>query len=172
VLSVTIRKLMVSQHTPHTARVQEMYALYQDGATLNKVGERYGVTRERVRQLFNKAGLATRSRREASERNRTPGPPVVEMYALHEQGATLKEVGKQFGLSGSHVGYLFKKADLQRQPRRGRPVQEMHTLYKQGTTLKEVGEQFGLSASQVSRLFKKAGLQRRAPGARVGETNG
>jgi hypothetical protein len=74
VLSVTIRKLMVSQHAPHTARVQEMYALYQDGATLNKVGERYGVTRERVRQLFNKAGLATRSRREASERNRTPGP--------------------------------------------------------------------------------------------------
>jgi Homing endonuclease associated repeat/Sigma-70, region 4 len=70
VLSVAIRKLMASQHAPHTARVQEMYALYQDGATLEEVGKRYEITRERVRQLFNKAGLATRSRKEASERKR------------------------------------------------------------------------------------------------------
>jgi len=55
-----------------------MHALYRQGATLEEVGEQYGITRERVRQLFKEAGLATRSRQEASGRNRRPGPPVVK----------------------------------------------------------------------------------------------
>jgi Sigma-70, region 4 len=56
-----------------------MHSLYQTGATLEEVGERYGITRERVRQLFKKAGLETRSRRETLELNPRPGPPVAEM---------------------------------------------------------------------------------------------
>ena len=103
---------MASPHAPHTARVREMYALYEVGATLEEIGADYGITRERVRQLFNKAGLPTRSPQETLELHRTPAPPVADMHALYEQGATLEEVGKQFGLSASHIGELFKRAGL------------------------------------------------------------
>jgi hypothetical protein len=43
-------------------RVREMYELYGYGATLDEVGEDFGgLSRERVRQLFGRAGLRTRS---------------------------------------------------------------------------------------------------------------
>ena len=144
-----------------------MHAVYQDGATLEEVGKRYGITRERVRQLFKKAGLKTRSRQETLELKRRRDPTVAEMYALYEQGATLKEVGPQFGRSAERVGELFEKAGLKRRSRE-RPVQEMHTLYKDGATLDEVGERFGISGSQVCHLFKKAGLKTRGRGERGG----
>lgn len=35
-------------------RVQQMAALYRSGKTLNEIGQQYGVTRERVRQLMTK----------------------------------------------------------------------------------------------------------------------
>jgi DNA-directed RNA polymerase sigma subunit (sigma70/sigma32) len=55
-----------------------MYSLYAQGSTLEEVGKLYGLTRERVRQLFKEADLPTRSRHEASGRNRKPGAAVVK----------------------------------------------------------------------------------------------
>ncbi len=42
-------------------RTRSMYELYVTGATLEEVGERFGITRERVRQVFREAGISTRS---------------------------------------------------------------------------------------------------------------
>lgn len=42
-----------------------MYAKYDNGASLREVGEEFGLTGERVRQLFARNGLKTRSRLEA-----------------------------------------------------------------------------------------------------------
>lgn len=47
-------------------RTRAMYALYAEGATLEEVGDRFGVTRERVRQIFREAGISTRSIAETS----------------------------------------------------------------------------------------------------------
>jgi hypothetical protein len=92
-----------------------MYALYQDGATLKVVGERYGVTRERVRQLFNKAGLATRSRQEASERNRDTIRRRIEEHRKQiVQGfldtRNLDAVAAQHDVSISTVKAILKEA--------------------------------------------------------------
>lgn len=56
-----------------TERASEMHQMYADGATLEEVGRRYGMTRERVRQVFRAAGLpnislADRRRREIQRR--------------------------------------------------------------------------------------------------------
>jgi DNA-directed RNA polymerase sigma subunit (sigma70/sigma32) len=40
--------------------VREMYAYYQTGADLQQVGAKYGFSRERVRQLFNRLDLPRR----------------------------------------------------------------------------------------------------------------
>jgi len=57
---------MATVQTEKSKRAREMYALYEDGATLEEVGICFSLTRERVRQIFRDAGLATRSVAEAS----------------------------------------------------------------------------------------------------------
>jgi hypothetical protein len=47
-----------------------MHAKYREGASLRKVGAEFGLTAERVRQLFVQNGLRTRTRAEASEQRR------------------------------------------------------------------------------------------------------
>lgn len=51
-------------------RVAEMYAKYGNGASLREVGQEFGLTGERVRQLFLENGLKTRSRLEVKARDR------------------------------------------------------------------------------------------------------
>jgi hypothetical protein len=43
------------------ARERDMCALYRSGLTLAAIGERYGITRERVRQLIARHGLSAKS---------------------------------------------------------------------------------------------------------------
>lgn len=52
------------------SRVADMYAMYGEGASLRKVGNEFGLSAERVRQLFAENGLKTRSRMEARARKR------------------------------------------------------------------------------------------------------
>jgi AraC-like DNA-binding protein len=147
-----------------------MYAIYQQGATLKEVGQRYGISDRRVGELFKRAGLKTR-----------PGSPEVddarvqEMYELYQQGATLKGAGEPFGRSEGYVSACFKRAGLptrekvgsgsQTRPRRsladGYPVNAMYATYQDGASLSQVAERFGVSKPVVSKLFKEAGLKTR-----------
>ena len=65
-------------------RVGEMYELYEGGLTLQEVGEDYGLSRERVRQLFARAGLQTRSVLETAqlkrEADRGRADKIVEAF--------------------------------------------------------------------------------------------
>lgn len=104
------------------------------------------------------------------------------MYALYERGATMREVGEEFGHSVSVVSSRFKRAGLatrekvgrgsQTRPRRqwedGYPIDEMYAAYQEGLSLTQVGERFGVSKAQLSKRFKAAGLAtrpRRSPDA-------
>lgn len=48
-----------------TQRNKDMADLYESGMTLHQIGDRYGITRERVRQILNKSAKVTRGRSEA-----------------------------------------------------------------------------------------------------------
>lgn len=60
------------------ARTEAMIAMYRQGITLAKIGEKFGVTRERVRQLIRAAGflekagasIAARAKQERAKRER------------------------------------------------------------------------------------------------------
>jgi len=142
-------------------RVEQMYALYQAGATLEEVGERFRISKSRASQLFKAAGLKTRAEHVADR--------VPAMYALYQGGATLGEVGEQFGASSHRVGELFKAAGLKtRSNAVNYPVQDLYERYAQGATLKEIGEDLGVSHEWVRQLFKAAGLETRSV-AQAGE---
>lgn len=92
--------------------VQEMYALYEQGASLQEVGEAFGVSKPFVSKRFKAAGLQTRpSGSPAAEY------PVQEMYALYEQGVSLHAVGERFGTSTELTRLIFARAGLKSRTR-------------------------------------------------------
>lgn len=64
-------------------RARSMYERYLEGLSLAEVGREYGLTRERVRQIFKEAGTPTRSRAAARDvrrerRKKLEAPAVVD----------------------------------------------------------------------------------------------
>jgi DNA-binding transcriptional regulator LsrR (DeoR family) len=145
--------------------VEEMYALYQTGASLRQVGERFGLHRLRVGELFKEAGLAARPR---GAHLRRDAYPVQEMHEMYGRGATLEEVSYKYSITPHRLSALFREHGLAVRPRgtpsTEYPVKEMYEVYAQGASLREVGERFGVSSQLVGQLFRKEGLAIRQRG--------
>lgn len=94
-------------------RVEEMHALYQAGGSLRAVGAEFGVSAERVRQLFRENGLGTRSRNEGKallkrqrekrkddkvrKTSRQPSAWISKRYTDDELLAVLRETSEALG---------------------------------------------------------------------------
>lgn len=142
-----------------------MYALYEAGASLDQIGQRFGVSGQWVGRLFKQERLAIR-RRGA----RAAEYPIEEMYRLYQTGTTLTQIGERFDLNRMRVGELFKEAGLAVRPRGAHsrkntyPVQEMHEIYQGGTTLEEVAYKYSIAPYRLSALFREHGLAVRPRG--------
>lgn len=84
-----------------------MYAMYRDGATLDQVGTEFGLTRERVRQLFaandlETISLAVRRRRQAENKS-------SEIVALYRDVRNVDAVGRRLGLAKSNVDQIVRR---------------------------------------------------------------
>ncbi len=77
-------------------RLAEILSLYEAGMTLHAIGVRFGLTRERIRQIVKKAGVAM-----PQDVSKARHDAIAEAIC---QGLTKKEVVTQFGVSGSFVG--------------------------------------------------------------------
>jgi AraC-like DNA-binding protein len=85
-----------------------MFAQYEGGATLEEVGDEFGLTRERVRQIFKAAGYSTveaRKNRAHQKRRRTEAEAVSQLH----RGATVQAVAADRGLTISAVRELAKR---------------------------------------------------------------
>jgi AraC-like DNA-binding protein len=148
--------------------VREMHKLYELGSTLAEVGEEFGISGVKVGQIFKKAGLKARTYAQTvalARKGRTQ-----EMYELYEQGISLEQVGRDFGLTGSGVCHLFRQEGLKTRSRSATAALrrkgdtrafQMYEHYKRGATLAEVAKEFGVSPSRVGQLFAQAGLKTR-----------
>jgi hypothetical protein len=115
------------------ARARAMHALYLEGATLEEVGELYGVSRERVRQVFRDRGLRSRTRREASairllEMERRGGEPPAPRRKEGVEDETLD--GLWGGGSRAPHGGAAGRSGQQRggHPRRAECAPGVHLL--------------------------------------------
>jgi len=82
------------------SRLAEMY---EGGMTLREVGEEFGISGERVRQILSGLEVSTRSRK------------VGELEGLEEmasRGMRLKEIAEEFGISDSAVSKRLRKRGL------------------------------------------------------------
>ena len=81
-------------------RRDEMRVLYRGGMTLKAIGERYGVSRERARQVIA-LGISARPKK-------LPPPPAIprdaakhheRMIEMRGQGYLIRAIAKKLGLS-------------------------------------------------------------------------
>lgn len=100
-------------------RVVAMRELYETGATLEEVGERFGVTRERVRQLFMTYGVPVRSVGETHElrRRQLMEARRSEICALLDAGLSPSEISSRLALAPQVVRDV-----LAEEPSRSRQV--------------------------------------------------
>jgi len=86
------------------------------------------------------------------------------MAAMYDEGATLREVGRAFGLTEDGVSKRFRRAGVPR--RRGgrreitpQSVEAVRRLYvDEKLTLAEVSEELGISVGAVRQRLKLAGV--------------
>lgn len=85
--------------------VAAMFAAYVGGDSLAKIGQREGISGERVRQLFRAAGYPplpsahTNRQRSQERRARLREPLIVAFRELHSVSASAKAVGCSVGLA-------------------------------------------------------------------------
>ncbi len=65
-------------------RVQEMYSLHVEGRTLEEVGRHFGITRQRVSQLFQKASLPIVRRAAKPRKGAREGEKRIARVALKD----------------------------------------------------------------------------------------
>ena len=98
-------------------RLEKMVELREAGWTLEAIGDQFGVTRERVRQILKKAGAV--NAQELSERKRLKREEETEfaVAAIRAQvranpGTTLEAVAEQFGVDLATVRRALTTAEM------------------------------------------------------------
>jgi len=86
------------------ARDEHLVAFVKEGATLGEAGSRFGISRERVRQILKREGIKVGelpARKQARARRRLgrlrESAPAVE--AMWRKGMTYEEIARELGLS-------------------------------------------------------------------------
>jgi len=113
---VSFARLIWTRNRPDS-RVETMLELREAGWTLKEIGDQIGVTRERVRQILNKAGAVTAQ--ELSERKRLKREEETESAAAAMRaqvranpGTTLKAVAEQLGVDLATVRRALTTAEM------------------------------------------------------------
>lgn len=155
-------------------RTGEIAGLYLAGQTLQQIGDRFGITRERARQILrDKAGIPSLGLRE-QHRRRANG--LAETHAdlcvrLSLEGKTNKEIAEQIGDYHWNVRNALIRRGIQSQCR-GAPrlektakaADEAAELYLAGVPTKEIAQRLGTHQPSIYRLLRIKGVtpQRRA----------
>lgn len=109
-------------------RVARMYALYNEGATLQEVGERFDLTRERVRQLFREHDLPVRSVAEAMALRRALEAQNLTR-AIREAFAETHDIAKVAARCGVPRSLAREVIEEEFEPREWRKQKAAHKKY-------------------------------------------
>lgn len=91
----------------------ELVAMYQVGATINELADRFNVNRTTVIRHLDRAGVETRYRLLTLEQ-------VEEAARLYAEGWSLARLGERLGVSYDTVLKTFRKAGVKTRPRLGK----------------------------------------------------
>lgn len=96
-----------------TERADDMRSRYLAGETLQQIGNSYGLTRERVRQILRKTGVASLGFRD--EHKTPPSPPSAaqqEAAKLYQEGVRPREIAKRTGIPVSNLAHTLRRCGV------------------------------------------------------------
>jgi len=90
-------------------RAAAMFAAYSTGATLQEVGEQYGISRERVRQILKANDYPVRSVKETAALHRAGEHAMAaQIETLHRQLGDPREVANRLGVTYATVQEILR----------------------------------------------------------------
>lgn len=153
-------------------RTQEIRMLYDAGETLKDIGDKFGVSRQRIEQIAREIGLKPRGN---VGRKRAPvWSAIDDVRALAEQGCTHKDISEKIGDSYSNVvsackanGIKVKKARRFSEKTLAR-AQDAAKAYREGEKIASIAKRLGVVVPDVYRLLRVAGVKPNR--SKMGET--
>ncbi len=139
---------------------------YLGGETLEAIGQAFGVTRERVRQILRRTGCPSLGMRPEHCRSVVTPEVEAEIVRLGQAGHTPGEIKAALGLSANNVfQYLTRhgiKAPRTIKPRAPGTVAKAHAIaadYQAGLKTSEIAEKYGTQQPSIYRLLRIAGVE-------------
>ena len=148
-----------------------MADLYEGGLTLREVGAQFGISKQRVEQLLNRAGISRRKNTESAEslkawaakKQSIPKGKLIELYVdknlpiykvlreLKTSAATLNEALDLYGIPRRDK-YILVASPLTREL--------LHRLYiEEGLTASEIARKYGKATITVQKKLSKFGIK-------------
>ena len=93
--------------------VAAILAMYENGATTRKVGERFGLAHSSINKLLQHHGI--------SARRRSPSPDEVQRAVeLYDAGLSTRIIAEHLGFGASTISRVLARAGITLRPRFGR----------------------------------------------------
>lgn len=149
-------------------RAEDMSALYTEGKTLQEVGDKYGLTRERVRQILRQLGTESLGRRDKEEAELTAKEKKIAL--LYDKGTSPMEICKRRGISYTELHNILKRAGITLKPKgffnrrlgyekiRDGVIRD----YKEGEITRVIANRYGLCGpTEIYKFIKREGVESR-----------
>jgi DNA-binding CsgD family transcriptional regulator len=178
------QRLDGSQQAERDAAILEAYL---GGETLQSIGDRLVLSRERVRQIVRRQGVDPRQvQHERSERSQQQQDALKaaeaelrrqarqarqeailsEMRRMDAQGVPIAKMAETLNLSFGHLHRLAREAGLRKPQRRLGPTEarrmqaEIQKAYANGVSCQEIANRMGFSVANVRRYLAAARVQK------------
>lgn len=141
-------------------RDREIIESYKSGATMAEVGEKFGITRQRVCQIFKRYGVAA----DMSRRGRKPtDPALMQKYADRAVWHGSKvAAAKEFGVSPDTIGRALRRAgvSLRKTKFTSEEVKtDIITRYKLSEPLSRIAQSYSTRPQHINSLLRKWGIE-------------
>lgn len=165
----TLAKVASTGRLPAPAtddRWEQMSSLYREGQTLAAIGERFGITRERVRQILRKNGVASEGHRGKARRQSIAWRKEKQVLGLANNGRSVAEISRSVGDAPCNVRYVLSYHGVKAKRGKRKPDEDAYALaaeiasdYRNGLRTVDIGERHGIHQSHVYRFLKLAGVK-------------
>lgn len=146
---------------------------YVAGHTLKQIGDDFGVSRERVRQVLRKHGIQSLGWRKETLRKVVTLEVEMEIVRLGKSGMNQAEIANRLGLKRIYVSNYLRKNGVS-VPRSPHPIRKdvreravkIAADYLAGVKTVAIKEKYGVEAPEIYRALKLCGVEKRGHVAR------
>jgi Mor family transcriptional regulator len=141
-------------------RNQELIDAYKSGMTMAELGQKFGITRQRVSQIFKRHGVYVAP----SRRGRKPVDQETTQKYVAEAvkfGSKVK-AAETFGVSPDTIGRALRRAGVSLKVGKFSDEKvkgDIIRRYESGERLREIAESYGTRAQHVNTLLRKWGVE-------------